>query len=408
LTFLLMISLGRFAWTAPLDEVSDALTRAQSLYYEAKFTESIRLLSHVDELLRTQPERLQEKISVKLQLALAHIGLNDTPKAKAFLRELYAVDGDYSLDAQQFSPKVIGLAAQAKAEQHEIRCQAAGAVVRKNLDAGNAKGSMDLIGSMKSKCSDLAALEPELAELFYKTGFEAYKRRELPDAIQNFQATLRLAPKHDLAGQYMELTQDKLQVTGDRLFLQWQKNFDSRDFVQAADDYRRLESFNDESNAQMIAQAQTEYRRALTNLVGLWNRACKSGDSAEMTSIGTQIAEMLPEPAFGEDIRGQMTTCTKTSCLQMNATMVMARLKTRVSPDISPALQDFVRESQITVQVKGRIDESGNVSVTGAEGSNSLVNAAVRAAVERWKFSPIADQSGPRCVDTEIPIVLKF
>ncbi len=408
LTFLLVVSLGRFAWTAPLDEVSDALAHAQSLYYAAQFTESIQLLSRVDDLLQKQPERLQEKISAKLQLALAHIGLNDSVKAKSFLRELYALDADYALDAQQLSPKVIGLAAQAKAEQDEIRCEAVQVDARKNLSAGNAKAAFDLIGSMKSKCDELTELEPELAELFYKLGSEAYKRGELPNAIQNFQAALKLAPKHELAGQYIELTQTKLQVTADRLFLQWQRNFDSHAFVQAADDYRLLVSFNDEANTPMIAEARTEYRRALTNLVESWNRACMREDAAAMNAITTQMSEMLPEPSFGEDIRGRMTTCTKTGCLQMTATLVMARLKTRVNPEISPALHDFIRGSQITVRVKGRIDESGNISVTDTQGSNQSVNTAVRAAVERWKFSPIIDENGSRCVDAEIPIVLKF
>jgi hypothetical protein len=58
--------------------------------------------------------------------------------------------------------------------------------------------------------------------------------------------------------------------------------------------------------------------------------------------------------------------------------------------------------------VKTRIDEGGNVTVKDSQGSNPSVNAAVTAAVERWKFTPIIDQNGTRCVDTEIPIVLRF
>jgi hypothetical protein len=408
LALLLILSLGRSGWPASRDEVDDALAQAEALYYEAQFTGSIKLLLHVDELLQTQPQRLQEKVKVKLQLALAHVGLNDSPKAKSFLRELYALDANYSLDAQQFSPKVVGLADQAKAEQDEVRCQAAREDARKKLNDGNARATFDLIGSMKTKCDGLAALEPELAELFYKIGFDAYKRGELPNAIQSFQATLTLNPKHDLAGQYVELTQTKLQVTADRLYLQWQKDFDSHAFAQAATDYRLLVSLNDEANAQMIAEARAEYRKALTKLVESWNRACMSEDRAAMNAVNTQMSEMLPEPSFGEDIRGRMTTCTKNGCLQMNAPLVMARLKTRVNPSISQTLQDSVRGSQITIRVKGRIDESGNLNVTDTQGSNPSINMAVNMAVKQWKFSPIIDANGSRCVDTEIPIVLKF
>ena len=200
LALFLIVSLGRSAWPASPDEVDDALAQAEALYYEAQFAGSIKLLLRADQLLQAQPERLQEKIKVKLQLALAHVGLNDSPKAKSFLRDLYALDANYSLDAQQFSPKVMALAAQAKAEQDEIRCQAAREDARKKLNAGNATATFDLIGLMKPKCDGLTELEPELAELFYKMGFEAFKRGELPSAIRSFQTTLKLVPKHELAG----------------------------------------------------------------------------------------------------------------------------------------------------------------------------------------------------------------
>jgi hypothetical protein len=56
--------------------------------------------------------------------------------------------------------------------------------------------------------------------------------------------------------------------------------------------------------------------------------------------------------------------------------------------------------------VNVKIDETGNVVTADAQGSNPRLNGVVRSAVERWKFSPAIDKSGPRCVETEIPIVL--
>jgi hypothetical protein len=35
-----------------------------------------------------------------------------------------------------------------------------------------------------------------------------------------------------------------------------------------------------------------------------------------------------------------------------------------------------------------------------------LINAAVENAVLQWTFTPVRDHSGPRCVDTEIPITV--
>ena len=251
-------------------------------------------------------------------------------------------------------------------------------------------------------------MSPNWRIIFYKLGADAYKRGVLPDAMQDFQAALKLVPKHDLAVQYMELTQSKLQLTADRLFLQWQRNFDSKAFIQAAADYRLLVSLNDEANTQMIADARNEYRAALTKLVEAWNQACMHSDGATMSKVKADISDMLPDPSFGEDIREHMTTCTKNGCLQMNSVLAMARLKMRVNPELSPALQGFMHGSQTTVRVKARIDEEGNVTVSDADGANSMVSAAVRVAVEKWKFTPVIDQSGSRCVDTEIPIFLKF
>ena len=96
---LLIVLLSRPGWPASSDDVDDALAKAESLYFEAQFAESIKVLLKVDESLRAHPERRDDRINVKLQLALAHIGLNDPLKAKSFLNDLYAIDPDYAMDA---------------------------------------------------------------------------------------------------------------------------------------------------------------------------------------------------------------------------------------------------------------------------------------------------------------------
>jgi len=58
--------------------------------------------------------------------------------------------------------------------------------------------------------------------------------------------------------------------------------------------------------------------------------------------------------------------------------------------------------------VKARISENGDVTVTGMPEGNPIVNNVIRSAVAQWKFAPIRDSGGPRCVDTEIPILIKL
>jgi TonB family protein len=90
----------------------------------------------------------------------------------------------------------------------------------------------------------------------------------------------------------------------------------------------------------------------------------------------------------------------------MDSQLALARLKTRVDPEIPAASRAYLQNAQVTLKVKARIDESGNVTTTEVTGSNAILNNAVRSAVGRWKFSPMADKSGPRCVNTEIPVVM--
>src|SRR4051812_26623266 len=83
---------------APQDEIKDALAHAEALYYAAQFNEAVGLLTRIDDVLSTQPQRLKERLDTKLQLALTSVGLNDAAKAKSYFVELYALDPDYALD----------------------------------------------------------------------------------------------------------------------------------------------------------------------------------------------------------------------------------------------------------------------------------------------------------------------
>jgi tetratricopeptide (TPR) repeat protein len=405
LVALLFLSVESTGQPLPQDEINDAIAHAQALYYEAMFRESIQLLTRIDEVLRPRTDRLQDKINVKLQMALSYIGLNDTAQAKSFLRQLYELDADYSLDAQQFSPKVISLAADAKAEQNEVRCRAVREDAQRQLASQNVMVLVDLIGSMKSRCSGLEEIEPGAAELLYKTGLESYKGGEFGDALQKFRAAVKFSPNHELATQYMDLTQNKLQVEADRLLLDWNKNFQAREYAQAAADYRQLVSLDDPGLTEKLNQVRGEYRKALSALVESANRACTSKDTAAMDTIRAQVSAMLPDPNIGEDIVAQMSTCARQGCIKMDAQLALTRLKTRVDPEIPSTYQSFIR-SQVTVRVQARIDEKGDVTTGEAQGANIAITEAIRAAVARWKFNPILGQNGPRCVDTEFPVVI--
>ena len=425
---------------APKDDIKESLAKAEALYFEARFSDSIQLLLNVNEQLQARPERMADKITVKRQLALANIGLNDTEKAKTFLVEMYMLDPDTVLDPQQFSPKVITLAADAKAISVKQKCQAVGDEARSNLKQGNAVAMIKLLASPDVKCVDMAAISPEAADLLYKTGMEAYKNSDYSTAVQTFQAALKFSPRHELATQYVELAQGRLQVAEDRAVIQWQKSFDAQNFTDAAEQYRKIAAFNDPKLTPMLRQASEQYQKKLTSLVDSWNQACPTGDNAEMAEIRKQITDLLPNPNFGEDIRSHMMTCTKpvlktevqpevrpaapaeakpeprtipmmgtsNQCLQLDYRVAMTRIiaKSKVDPEIPREARSYIQGGTVTVKVRIRIDETGTVVSTDTPGGNPMFNNAVRNAVERWKFTPALDASGPRCVDTDIPMVI--
>src|SRR5678815_5045537 len=142
---------------------------------------------------------------------------------------------------------------------------------------------------------DRATLEPEAADAFYRNGVAAYRRNEIPAALSSFEATLALSPEHELALQYIDLIQSKQQLSQDRLLLQWQRDFDARQWSTAAVDYRQIVSTND-GRGTTLAHVTDQYRKALTAAVDDWNRTCAGGDAAANAAARNLISEMLPDP----------------------------------------------------------------------------------------------------------------
>src|SRR5215467_9992133 len=133
--------LALLIWAAALQSptpelVASTLSRAQALYYDASFQESIDLLLPLDKALGSD-KRTKEKIDIKLQIALAHVGLGQMPEATRRFGEICALDPDYSLDPKKFAPKVVSAFEEAKEENEKVQCRVLCAEADKLLDAEN-------------------------------------------------------------------------------------------------------------------------------------------------------------------------------------------------------------------------------------------------------------------------------
>jgi hypothetical protein len=404
LVMLILMSFGSYAWSAE-DDLNDMLARAEALYYQADFAKSVELLLRADELIQRQPGDTSRKVDVKLQLALGFIGLNDTARAKDYLRQLYALDPDHVVDPQIFSPKVIQLAEDARAEQNQLQCQSAKDEAQRELGNGNGDAVVKLIRTKQAKCSGLEALNSKAADLLFKEGLEAYKKNQMDAALEKFRAALTAEPKHELATEYLDLTRSKLEVAADRALIAWRKEFDGGQFALATRDYRELVS---RGNSETINQVRSEYRLTVSKLVDTWNRACASSDKPAMEEARLHVNELLPETSFAEDLLAKMKTCTPTGCLQMNSQLALARLKARVDPEFPPYLVSQVKLPSVTVHVKARIDEKGEVATSEVYGGSPFLHTAVRTAFQQWKFMPAFVDDHARCVDTDIPIIINL
>jgi len=359
----------------PLD-ISSVLARAETAYYDARFNDAIALLAPLDDALETTHDRIDDRIQVKLQLALAYIGLNEIPEAKTHLGEIFEINPQFVINPAKFAPKVLTLVNEARAAH--------------------------------------------AADENFRKAVEEYKHGDLPQSLSKFRTILKLNPTDSLANQYVKLIQEKLEISIGLLVLQWHSEFDARDFSHASETYKQLVATNLEGRADVVLeQVRSEYRKAVAAMFQSWTQACKTRDRAAVNRIRSEANGLLPDASIGEDVLSRMTDCvpspprrvqTATSsaaqpvptreCIQNAATVAMTRLKTRVEPEF-PAEVDSKR---VRVRALVRIDDSGNTTVHALKGGSPVVNKAIVKAVQSWKFYPAKVNNQARCVETELPI----
>jgi len=400
------------------ESIQSTLSQAEGLYFEARFRESIQLLIPLDQALQEQPNQIKGRVKVKLQLALDHIGLNETAQAKARFSELCGLDANFDLDPLQFAPKVITLFTEARNDTNHAKCQTVCDEAARLLDERNATALLKLIQTAGDACTCLQALGKDAADLFYREGLDAYKRSDFVQALQDFKTALSFNPQHELATQYIDLTQTKVQLAVDRLVLEWRKHFAAREYPQAIVSYRQLESASlADKGTAALDQIRGEYRNSVTAIADSWKRSCADRTAVTPDAAREQATLMLPEPGIAKDILAQIGPCepaattpanavsavSSEGCLQMNAQLALTRLKNRVDPEIPRSARPA---APIKIVMKVKIDEAGNVAVKDVQGTNSFLNDRVKTAISQWKFVPALAAGKARCIDTELPIVL--
>jgi tetratricopeptide (TPR) repeat protein len=389
------------------DEIRDTLKRAATLYYDARFNDSLQLLVELEGRLQKEPNHQQEQIAAKLQLVLVYVGLNRNDEAKTALRQLYALDSKYTLDPRVYAPKIIAMADAVRTEAMRTRCEAVRADVVKSIETGDLGVIVDRMQAIKSDCPDLAGMDSVVIDVLYQRGTESAIKAQYSDALRMFDAVLKLSPHHDLATQYIGIVNTRIQLDTERLALQWQKNFAAREFAAATATYRELKSIGQPASAEAVKKIDADYRTAVASRLQDSRKACERGDERSGTTMRAEIAQMLPEPSLGAEALSEPMTCTKV-CLPSITQLALDRLETRVDPDIPRAALSRISGSGLTIRLKATISETGDVNITNVEGGQPEINSPIQSAVEKWKFNPAFDQNGhPRCVGTEFLFIFK-
>jgi len=411
---MLQYVLALLIWAAPIQStpelVASTLSRAQALYYDARFQETIELLLPLDKALSSDDKRTKEKIDIKLQIALAHVGLGQMPEATMRFGEICALDPDYSLDPKKFAPKVVSAFEEAKEENEKVQCRMFCAEADKLLDEGNTAALLALIQQARSRCNCIEASALDAATHFYDLGLDAYRKEMLGAALEHFRVATQFNPDHTLARSYIELTRNRLQLAAEQMFLKWRREFADGEFGLAASTYRELEAANIEGSAnEAIEKVRAGYRGQVSPLINSWKQACYKGDSFSMAQIHRQAEEMVPDPGIGRDFVAEMATCTKLDCIQLSPATALSRVTNREDAKLPPGIvpRPIPQNFALTVPVKVRVDEMGNVTVSDPESIQSTIRDSVVAAATKWKFSPAADGTTTRCIDTTIPIAFR-
>jgi tetratricopeptide (TPR) repeat protein len=401
-----LVSFSGEAATVPVFQgIPAELSRAQSLYFSAEFEASVALLRDLEKRIGNGAQRSNDLLQVKLFLGLALLGVNQAEEAKAKFVEVTSLNPEYTIDPGTFSPKVVDLFNEAKAISVEARCTQFCGRIDTLIADGNFSTAYDQIKLAGAGCSCANAKVGAVTEATFERGKQLYNDGRFDDAAKEFSAVLAMDEKHELARDYSQLIQERLQLTIRQGYADWRMSFDQRQFDKASAAYEKLRANVHPEVTPLVIQIESEYNRVLSGFLSSWRAACTGGDHARSETIRNEAETVASGLPFAQNTLAQMQQCTSRVCIKGDPALALTRLKTRVNPELDPSLQRYVTR-RIIVRIE--IDEKGSVRVNEVVNANDRVASAVKDAVERWKFTPVVIDDHTRCVETELPVSLIF
>src|SRR5437899_2938851 len=142
-----------------------------------------------------------------------------------------------------------------------------------------------------------------------------YRGAQFPESL----IVLALDSEHLLAREYSDLAQQRLVLLADRGYMEWRTSFDARQFDKAAAAYNKIRGDPQLNTLKLADRIQSEYQKALSDLVDSWKAACAARTLTRLSTILNEARSVASGLPFGRDALNQLQPCPPAGTAQVAA-----------------------------------------------------------------------------------------
>src|SRR6476646_5440760 len=187
LIFWLVAALGPSGLHPRQSDIDAQLNRSEELYYEAKFKQSVDLLTTLEKSIQSRPDDFPQKVRIKLQLALGYFALDDVKSARSYFAEMCALDPKCSIDVEKYPPKVVSLFDEVKAAQTGNRCRTICDSISSRLATGQIEAATQQLSTATDedrRCGCVVERLRTAAEQSFRDGNDAFTKDDFVTAAK--------------------------------------------------------------------------------------------------------------------------------------------------------------------------------------------------------------------------------
>lgn len=417
-----LLGTGRFQTQ---DRISVAIDRGVNEYYEGHFEEAEKILSEADRLLDQVPDRTNDKVNTKFFLGVTRVPLSKLDSTEALFVQVCRLDRDFELSGTEFSPRVTALFRSAKRKCLELECRSKVAEADTLLRNVDRIGALSLLKPLAGSCEPAKVAIATIVRDLFAQAKAAYQKREYSAALKLWSIILEADPGHEVAKEYKELSEERIHISRDELFLKWKASFESRAFEAAHQTYKQLQALGDEADLlEVTDEIEVRYQSKLEALRDAWQAACAKGRTADMKAdmkaaydeaqlvdpdgiMNRATLEGMANCGSAASRQSGTVTSAEPACAVIAADVQRQRLLPNPAKPVYPEI-GLRQKVEGVVVLRITINEQGEVARVEVEKGHQLLKDAAVDAVRKWKYRETLINGTPRCVTTLTAIGFKL